>query len=62
MRAVISLLTGNEIVEVKGNNNNQLLMVKSDAKTEPLFIYVKQFSLIATLFLYSAQLGADIFL
>lgn len=33
MRAVISLLTGNEIVEVKGNNN-KLLMVKLDAKTD----------------------------
>ena len=34
MRTVISLLRGNEIVEVKGNNN-KLLMVKLDAKTEP---------------------------
>lgn len=34
MKAVFSLLTGNEIIEVTGNTNNQILMVKSDDKTD----------------------------
>lgn len=34
IKAIISLLTEDEVVEVKGNNNNEVLMVKSDAKTD----------------------------
>ncbi len=34
IKAIISLLTEDEVVGVKGNNNNEVLMVKSDAKTD----------------------------
>ena len=34
MKAVVSLLTGDEIVEITGNTNEQLLMVKRDDKID----------------------------